>query len=81
MQKKSLYPLCAPDCAPGVTVRNDINKARNLIFANSSGSQCDCEPDISVPAVGLEPTLLGELDFESSASTIPPSRRGSGEVR
>jgi hypothetical protein len=28
----------------------------------------------SVPATGLEPILQRELDFKSSASTIPPSR-------
>lgn len=28
-----------------------------------------------VPVVGLEPTLLSEQDFESSASTISPHRR------
>jgi hypothetical protein len=30
-----------------------------------------------VPPVGLEPTLREELDFESSASTIPPQGPGS----
>ena len=27
-----------------------------------------------VPRVGIEPTLPKELDFESSASTVPPPR-------
>src|SRR5690606_32439572 len=29
-----------------------------------------------IPGAGFEPACLAALDFESSASTIPPSRRG-----
>jgi hypothetical protein len=34
-----------------------------------------------VPEEGLEPTLLSELDFESSASAIPPLGPSKGIIR